>query len=288
MAMEQDRPTRPAVSPAADLLLTIGVFARRSRLSMKALRLYDRLGLLKPADVDPESGYRRYRESQLVTARLVVMLRRLDMPLAQIAEIVAVPYPAAVERLTSYWEAFERRVAGQRELVAHIVSRLSGEERSFAFGEIRQRDVPRQLVLTEQQHVQVEQLPSWIGAAMGRLLKSAQQNHGGVAGNPFVVYHGEINEDSDGPAEACVPIALEQGASCGAAIREEPSHCEAYVRLRKAQVAFPQIASAYDGVTAWVASRGLAVAGAPREVYFADFVSARPTDEVCDVALPFE
>ncbi len=79
--MERERPTWTAVSPAADPLLTIGVFARRSRLSMKALRLYDRLGLLRPADVDPESGYRRYRESQLVTARLVVMLRRLDMPL---------------------------------------------------------------------------------------------------------------------------------------------------------------------------------------------------------------
>jgi DNA-binding transcriptional MerR regulator len=286
MGMAHQRPTRTGVSPAADPLLTIGVFARRSRLSMKALRLYDRLGLLKPADVDPESGYRRYRESQLVAARLVVMLRRLDMPLAQVAEIVAVPYPVAVGRLTSYWEAFERRVAGQRELVAHIRSRLSGEKGTFAFGEIRQREVPRQLVLTEQRHVQVEQLPVWIGAAMGRLMTSAQQKHGGVAGHPFVVYYGEINEDSDGPAEACVPIDAGQAAWRDRAIRQESAHREAYVRLRKAQVAFPQIASAYDGVTAWVASQGLAVAGSPREVYFADFVSARPTDEVCDVALP--
>ena len=188
-----------------DPLLSIGVFARRSRLSMKALRLYDRLGLLKPADVDPENGYRRYRESQLVTARLVVMLRRLDMPLAQVAEIVSAPGPLAVERLRAYWEAFERRVAGQRELVAHIQSRLSGEEGNLPFGEIRQRQVPEQLVLTEQRHVQVEHLPSWIGAAMGRLMKSARR-YGGLAGDPFVVYYGEVNEDSDGPAEACVPI----------------------------------------------------------------------------------
>src|SRR5438128_997048 len=54
-----------------DPLLSIGVFARRSRLSMKALRHYDRLGLLTPAEVDQSSGYRRYRESQLATARLV-------------------------------------------------------------------------------------------------------------------------------------------------------------------------------------------------------------------------
>ena len=75
-------------------LLTIGVFARRSRLSPKALRLYDRIGLLAPAHVDRDNGYRRYRESQLETARLIAMLRRLDMPLSTVAEIVS----AAEER----------------------------------------------------------------------------------------------------------------------------------------------------------------------------------------------
>ena len=66
-------------------LLTIGVFARRSRLSLKALRLYERLGLLSPAMIDPDNGYRRYREDQLFTARLIVDLRRLDMPLSEVA-----------------------------------------------------------------------------------------------------------------------------------------------------------------------------------------------------------
>jgi DNA-binding transcriptional MerR regulator len=47
----------------SDRLLSIGVFARRSRLSMKALRLYDRRGLLTPADVDPDTGYRRFERA---------------------------------------------------------------------------------------------------------------------------------------------------------------------------------------------------------------------------------
>jgi DNA-binding transcriptional MerR regulator len=70
---------------AVDPLVSIGVFARRSRLSMKALRLYDRLGLLTPDHVDQVSGYRWYRESKLAAARLVAQLRRLDMPLAQMS-----------------------------------------------------------------------------------------------------------------------------------------------------------------------------------------------------------
>ena len=115
----------------ADMLLTIGVFARRSRLSMKALRLYDRLGLLIPADVDPENGYRRYRESQLTTARLIVMLRRLDMPLTQVADIISAPGPEAAQRLAAYWDTLEKRVAGQRELAAHLRSKLSGREETL-------------------------------------------------------------------------------------------------------------------------------------------------------------
>jgi effector-binding domain-containing protein len=152
--------------------------------------------------------------------------------------------------------------------------------------EIQLRDVPEQLVLTEQRYLQVEQLPSWIGAAMTRLMTSASR-HGGVAGHPFVVYYGEVNEDSDGPAEACVPIdPARQPAD--AATRREPAHREAYLRIRKAQVAFPQILSAYDAVAAWVSAQGLTAAGAAREIYFTDFTSAAPADDVCDVATPIE
>jgi DNA-binding transcriptional MerR regulator len=279
------------VDDGKDLLLTIGVFARRSRLSMKALRLYDSMGLLTPADVDPENGYRRYRESQLATARLIVMLRRLDMPLTQVADIVAAPGPEAAERLAAYWNALEKRVASQRELASHLRSRLSGHEEPVAHPDVLVRDVPEQLVLVEQRHVPVEELPSWIGAAMSRL-HAVAHHHGGASGHPFVVYYGEVNEDSDGPAEACVPIAPTSDAdalpdsTATHALRFEPAHREAYVRLRKAQVAFPQILSAYDGVIRWAAAHNIEITGAPREVYFVDFRSAGPSDEVCDVAFP--
>src|SRR5262245_60101648 len=275
-----------------DALLTIGVFSRRSRLSMKALRLYDRMGLLIPADVDPENGYRRYRESQLTMARLIVMLRRLDMPLTQVADILAVPGAEAAERLSTYWNELEKRVASQRELASHLRNQLSGGNEPLGFPDVLVRDVPEQLVLVEQQHVPVEELPAWIGASMSRLVAAAR-DHGGVAGHPFIVYYGEVNEDSDGPAEACVPVAsapdLDVALPVSApthALRFEQAHREAYVRLRKAQVAFPQILSAYDGVVRWAAAHDVEITGAPREIYFVDFRSAAPADEVCDVAFP--
>ena len=137
-----------------DPLLSIGVFARRSRLSMKALRLYDRLGLLAPDHVDPDSGYRRYRESQLATARLVVMLRRLDMPLARVAEIVAAPPARGAELVETYWASVERRTASQRARSA-VRGKPSVRRRDCStFG---CADVAEQLVLTDR-HMQVDKL----------------------------------------------------------------------------------------------------------------------------------
>jgi MerR HTH family regulatory protein len=60
--------------------MTMGEFAELTRLSPKALRLYDRLGLLVPERVDAGTGYRRYARDQVEAARLVGLLRRLDMP----------------------------------------------------------------------------------------------------------------------------------------------------------------------------------------------------------------
>jgi len=268
-------------------LLSIGVFARRSRLSTKALRLYDRLGLLVPADVDEGSGYRRYRESQLETARLVALLRRLDMPLAQVAEVVSARGAEAGELVMSYWEAVERRVAFQRELAAHLRIRLLGEEGSYEMFEIREREVPEQLVVTEQRHVLIGDLVGWLEPTCMRLVESAQAR-GGPDGPLFVIFHGEVNEDSDGPVEVCVPVSHSHEGSADVPMRREPAHREAYVRLRKAQVEFPQILSAYDAVAQWIGTEGLSVAGSPREVYFTDFQAAAPTDEVCDVAFPMQ
>jgi DNA-binding transcriptional MerR regulator len=265
--------------------LTIGEFARRSMLSPKALRLYDRQGLLVPAEVDPDSRYRRYRESQLADARLIARLRRLDMPLAVVAEVMAAPTDRRSDLLVAWWDAMERRMAGKRELLVHLLIALAGKERSFDMYKIEERDVPEQVILTEQRHATVHDLTDWFDECMPRLHGLAERA-GGIAGPAFIIYHGEVNEESDGPVEVCVPIAPGQREAVDAPTRVEPAHREAYTRIRKAQVAFPQILDAYEAVEQWTASNNREVTAAPREVYFTDFMNAGPDDEVCDIAFP--
>ncbi|WP_329553477.1 MerR family transcriptional regulator [Streptomyces sp. NBC_00696] len=280
-----------------DELLTIGAFAARARLSAKALRLYDRLGLLSPAHVDEVSGYRYYRADQTERARLVALLRQLDMPLARIAELVEADGSDAAELLAAYWTAVETRIAGQRTLAEYLRARLSGRS-SEMYGTfvVETVEVPEQVLITETRHTLADELPAWIGASLGRLGEAAREC-GGVSAAPFVVYHAEVSVESDGPAEACVPVADEaaarawaarQGRARQTAVRVEPARRLACTRITKAQVAHPQILAAFEAVEQWVAAQGLSYAGPCREVYFADWEAAGPGDAVCDVAFPVE
>ncbi|GAA3822092.1 MerR family transcriptional regulator [Streptomyces coacervatus] len=110
-------------------MLTIGAFARACRLSPKALRLYDELELLRPAWVDPHTGYRYYARGQLEQARLVAWLRRLGMPLARIREVCALEPAAAAGEIRAYWARVEAETAVRRDLAAFLVDHLTEDPR---------------------------------------------------------------------------------------------------------------------------------------------------------------
>ena len=119
-----------ATGRAMTTLLTIGAFARTSRLSIKALRLYDEIGLLPPICIDPATGYRYYDPAQLERARLVVWLRRLDMPLARIrsvCDLCETDRYAAVVEIREFWLRVEADAVARRELVEFLVEQLSVE-----------------------------------------------------------------------------------------------------------------------------------------------------------------
>jgi protein phosphatase len=106
-------------------LLTIGEFARLSRLSPKALRLYDELGLLRPCRVDEWSGYRYYSPSQLDRARLVGWLRRIGMPLAQIGAVVESPPAEAAWSVAAFLRVTEADFAERQRLAQFLITYLS-------------------------------------------------------------------------------------------------------------------------------------------------------------------
>ena len=125
------RDEEPMPVPVSGPMLTIGEFARASRLSAKVLRRYDELGLLPPARVDPFTGYRYYAVEQLERARLIAWLRRIGMPLAEVGRVCALyasDAAGAARAIRGYWARVESETAARRDLATSLVDRLKGPD----------------------------------------------------------------------------------------------------------------------------------------------------------------
>ena len=239
--------------------LSIGEFSARSRLSPKALRLYQELGLLEPAAVDPDTGYRSYELAQLERAHLIALLRRIALPLAEIKAILTLEPAAAAQRIATYWEGVETEHDDRRDLAGYIVDLLSGRERVMF--EVATRTVPERSLLCQLRHVADETETFAFGKEFLAIFKERPQPL--VAGAPFLVliYHGEVSPDSDGPVECCRPVPAEQAAELAAlypelSLRSEPAHEEAFVHIGEAQLSGAQWQLVSASLRGWSAAEG--------------------------------
>lgn len=108
-----------------DDLLSIGRFARLAGVSVGALRHYDELDLLQPADVDRFTSYRRYRRDQLETARTIARLRELEVPLDEIRAVLAMDDPAEQRRRLAAHRARIEARTNRLHWSLHVLGRLS-------------------------------------------------------------------------------------------------------------------------------------------------------------------
>jgi DNA-binding transcriptional MerR regulator len=282
--------------------VSIGEFARRSRLSIKALRLYDELAVLVPARVDQASGYRYYAVAQLEAARLVSMLRQLDFPLSAIRTLLVCDPIEAAEQIAAHWREVESRHDARRELVDYLVNRLSGKR--FVMYEVSTREVPERSVLCLKRNV--DEQGAWaLGKEFIAILRDRPlPKMEGREGAMFSIYWGEVSADSDGPAEWCKPVPEADAQSLAEhypelSLRTEPAHREAYVAIPNDALSTEpggtpgvqwQLAS--ESLRAWAEEQGVnpesqLEALGVRITYFASGPVTETSAPYCDFAVPF-
>ncbi|KAM3114668.1 MerR family transcriptional regulator [Phormidesmis sp. 146-33] len=263
-------------------LFSIGSFSSASRLSIKALRLYDQLGILKPSYVDPESSYRYYQTKQLREARLIRMMRQIDIPLATIRKVLSSTPVEAETLVHHYWQAQENRMNQGRQVVPELISYLKQEVTAMTL-EVSVKTVQPQHILSLTHHVKVEQLDEHIRSSLKTLYTLVEERNV-VTGSPFGIYHGPINHDDDGPIEVCIPVEGQTAKSDNVVSRELLGGQVAYVMLHGDQCRFPAILAGYDAVFDWIRKNGYEIADSPREIWH-----GQPgEDEWMEVALPFQ
>jgi len=260
-------------------LLTIGSFAARCRLSVKALRHYDELGLLKPDRVDVASGYRYYDRRRAPVAIAIAVLRSLDVPLATIRELLARNDPDATAAILERERARRMREIAEAETALRSIERLMRAGTVFPY-EIALRDEPAQTVLVVEETTTAE-LHVVRGTALATELLARLERLGLRATGPLLCLLPPTSDDS---------LVLQM---CAVVDVAEPPAGERVLTLPAGPVAVARHVGPYEemgladhALHAWVEAHGFEPAGPIRERYLSDPAVVAPDALVTDVLLP--
>ena len=245
-------------------LVPIGRFSKICRLTIPALRLYDELDLLRPALVDPDSGYRYYSLAQAPDAERIRRLREIDMPLDEIRAVLAASDPTQVhERLEAHRLRLEQRTEQCRASLASLDRIIEQEKRAMEY-QVRVRDAAAQPMVSVRGHSSTAEMPQFFQRAFVEIFTLLGELGIRAAGVPVTIYHDQEFRVEDVDMEVVVPVA-------------EPAEDRGRVHagvLSGGPVAYTlhpgpydEIGAAYRALADWALSHGHEMAGPPRECY---------------------
>jgi DNA-binding transcriptional MerR regulator len=243
-------------------LLTIGEFAQMTHLSVKALRHYDDVDLLRPAQVDNSSGYRRYATAQVPIAQVIRRFRDLDMPLEEIRTVlnapdVAVRDQAIVAHLERMQEALERTQA----TVTSLHALLDGSRPTLP---VEHRATPAFRAVAIRALVDWDDTEQWLNEALAELDRAVDASPSARAGVDAALYSTEFFEAHTGEVTAFVPVRGAM-ATHGRVEQIEIPATDLAVSVHNGP--FSDLDQAYGALGTFVAERVLAADGPIREHY---------------------
>ena len=254
-------------------LLPIGSFASRCRLSVKALRHYDELGLLRPARVDVVTQYRYYDRRQAPAA----IARSLDVPLPTIREVLASEDPEAVTRILDRERERRAREIGRAATALRSIERLVRAGTVFPY-DIAVRDEPLRTVLVVEGTTTAD-LHVAAGTALVRELLDRLDRLGRTLIGPIMCLLPPASDETV-ILQMCTPIG-------------DPPPGERVMTLPAGSVAVARHVGPYEemglaehALHAWAEEGGFEPNGPIRELYLSDPARVAPEALETEVLLP--
>ncbi len=184
--------------------LTVGDFSRITHLSVKTLRHYHQVGLLEPAQVNPDTGYRYYSDQQIPAAQVIRRLRDLEMPVADVKAVLTAPDAASRSALiAAHLDRLETELARTRAAVDSLRNLLQPPDMAPA---IEHRSVPATPAAAIRQIVDREDVLPWWEGALGELHASLRAQHLHATGPSGGLYPSELFQHDRGEATVFIPV----------------------------------------------------------------------------------
>jgi len=184
--------------------LTVGDFSRATHLSVKTLRHYHEVGLLAPATVNPDTGYRYYSAAQIPAAQVIRRLRDLGMPVAEVKAVLAAPdAPARNALIASHLDRLETQLAQTRAAVESLRNLLQPPDGATA---IEHRSVPATAAAAIGAVVGRADILAWWQGALGELRATVRAQGLHPTGPSGGVYASELFQHDRGEATVFIPV----------------------------------------------------------------------------------
>jgi effector-binding domain-containing protein len=270
-------------------LVSIGRFARLTGLTVRAVRHYGELGLLEPAYVAEDTGYRYYALGQLADAEAIKRLRSLELGLEDIRAILAADDPEFTrECLILHRRRMERLAASTSRIVVRLDRLIDGKETlvptpTETLHEPEVKEYPHQPVLSIRERAPLDELKVRIPAAYAEI----------------GVYLQELGEQIVAPPMLVCPFADEEGLvpieSAGPTARPLPGRgriesrilpgCTGVSLIHKGP--YEELCRSYQVLEERFREHELELVGDPREIYLTDPQEVPdPADYVTEIVWP--
>jgi effector-binding domain-containing protein len=265
-------------------MLKIGDFSRLSQVSVKTLRYYDEVALLKPTQVDEVSGYRYYSVAQLRQLHRILALRDLGFSLDQIGYVLEADL--SIEELRGMLRL--RRAEQQQRLLkeqerldrVEALLQLIHQENTVNTDAVITKDTAAQRFASIRKTIPAYHQIGQLFAALFRVLP-----YSATRGPCFAIWHDDEHKDQDVDGEACVPVDEKyQGLST--------VRCADLPTVKVASVihhgAYNTLSQSYQTVLKWVEANGYQVHGPIREIYLQCGEPLRQDDDsyVTEIQVP--
>lgn len=246
-------------------MLKIGDFSKLSQVTVKALRYYDEVGLLKPAQVDHFSSYRYYDVGQLPRLNRILAFKDLGFSLEQIAQLLDENLPAA-------------QIRGMlRMRQAEIQQRMQDDQNKLNQVEARLRLIELEDTMPEYECIIKKIEPVLVAAVRG--ITPSYPEQGGLwntlmgylgsqkaayAGPCLTIYHDPEYKEHDTDLEVCQPLAAPVQGSSRVNVYELPA---AIMAVTVHHGPFVTIGKAHEALHRWIQENGYQISGPNREIY---------------------
>jgi DNA-binding transcriptional MerR regulator len=262
--------------------VSIGDFAKMTHLSIKTLRHYHDVGLLKPAEIDSTTGYRYYARAQVATAQIIRRLRMLDMPVDEVRGVLATPDPSARGKLiAAHLERLERQLDETGAAVASLRALLLPQPTEIA---VEHRTVPPTSAAAVTERVALQDVTAWMSAAFDELRGALHAQGIAPAGAPGGLWPTELFLDEDGVATVFIPARGPVRATGRVKPLVVPGAELAVIVHRGAHA---DLDRSYGALGTHVSERELGVDGPVREYYIADRATTSDASKwITEIAWP--